>query len=120
MQDAALDALVFERELLPQPFQDSAAVQRQCDDRADVRVGPLGSALAQERGTPQPLHWIEARPEQQWGVGSPEPLKDLAGRRRVGPRLGMTDRDLAAVGQTGFQCRAASAVDDDDLVPCRA
>ena len=80
----------------------------------------LGSALAQERGAPQPLHWIESRPEQQRGVRSPEPPEDLARRRRIGPRLGVADRDLAAIGQAGFQCRAAPAVDDDDLVACRA
>src|SRR5690606_14128826 len=43
-----------------------------------------------------------------------EPLQHLQRRRRVGPRLGMADRNLPAVGEAGFQARRRLAVDDAD------
>ena len=45
-----------------------------------------------------------------------EPLQHLQRRARVGPGLGVADRDLAAVGEAGFGGRRGLAVDDGDVV----
>jgi hypothetical protein len=89
--------VVFDTGLTPQLAQRRAAVETQVDELDDVLAHAPRRALAQERERPEPLLEIHARAKKQRRVVVEEPLQDSHGRRRFRPRLGMADRDLAAV-----------------------
>ena len=97
-------------------FDDLATVKRQREDRTDVGGAAARSALAQERGTPQPLLQFRPRTVEQRRICPAKPAENPARSPRVGPRLGVTGGDLPAVGKAGFERRSWLPVDDDDVV----
>ena len=73
-------------------------------------------AFEEEAQAPGPLRRVHAQAEEQRRVLAGEPAQDLQGRARAGPRLGVADGDLAAVGEGGLQAGTLAALDDLDLV----
>ncbi len=117
VQDALRALVVGDAALAPQLLQRRAAVGAQAHDLTDVVPRARRRALAQELQAPQPLAQVGAQAKQQRRVFLAQPLQDLQRRARVGPGLGMADRDLAAVGKAGLGRRRGLAVDDADFVP---
>jgi hypothetical protein len=65
---------------------------------------------------PKPLADIGPQAKQQRLVLARQPLQHLERRRRVRPRLGVRHRNLAAVGERGFQAGSGLAVDHGDFM----
>ena len=120
MQDALRALVVFDIAFAAQSLQRVAAVGAQAHDLLNIVARACGRAFAHERQAPQPLAHVGADAEQQRRVFLAQPLQHLQGGPRVGPGLGMADRDLAAVGEAGFRGRRSLAIDDGDVVPLLA
>ena len=116
MQDALRALVVLDAGVAAQLLQRAAAVGAQADDLPDVVARALGRAVAQEGQPPEPLAHIGTQAEQQRCVLLAQPLQHLERCARVGPGLGVADRDLAAVGETGFRAGRGLAVDDGHFV----
>jgi hypothetical protein len=102
VQDALRALVVGDAGVAAQLLQHVAAVGAQAHDLLDVVARARRRAFAQELQAPQPLPHVGADAEQQRRVFLAQPLQHLQRRARVGPGLGMADRDLPAVGKAGF------------------
>ena len=116
MQDALRALVVVDAGVAPQRLQRVAAVGAQAHDLLDVVACARRRAFTQELQAPQPLPHVGTDAEQQRCVFLAEPFQHLQRRARVGPGLGMADRDLAAVGEAGFCCGRSLPVDHADVV----
>src|SRR5690348_10149768 len=97
MEDSRLALVVMESGLAAQFAQRLAAEQPEIDDLADVVPRAGRKAFAQEAQHPRPLPAIGAQPKKKRRVLLEQPFEDLEGSRRIGPRLRVAYRDLAAV-----------------------
>ena len=116
VQDALGTFVVGQAQVTAQLLQRVAAVGAQAHDLLDVAARACRRAFAQELQPPQPLAHVGTDAEQQRRIFPPQPLQHLQRRARVGPGLGMADRDLAAVGKAGLRRGRGLAVDDADVV----
>src|SRR5882672_11766688 len=110
VQDALRTKIVADAGIASQLAQLLVAVQRKYQRGFGVAKRPTRQTLKEEAQTPKPLGEVGARPEEQRGVFAPQPLQDLQRGGRVGPRLGVTDRNLAAVGKARLERRFGLAV----------
>ncbi len=116
LKNAARLLVVFEPELVPQRLELAPTVERKREDRGGIRARAPGQTFVQEPQAPGPLRPIRARPEQQRRVLSPQPLENQRRRLGIRPRLGVTRRDLATVGEARLERRSALPIDDGDLM----
>ena len=116
MQDAFGLAIVVNRGLGADLLQGLTAIFGNSDNLANIVGHTCRSALLQKRCAPLPLQPIGTQTKQQWGIFLPQPFEYLDGRCRVGPRLGMRYRNLAAVGKTGFLCGAWLTLNHGDIM----
>src|SRR5574340_722953 len=116
MEDAASQAVILDAGVLAQAAQTVAAVQRQAGDGVGVAARAPRQAFEEEAQAPRPLPPVGVRPEQQRRILAAQPFEQLQRRARIGPRLGVADRDLAAVGEAGLQAGARLAVEHRDGV----
>jgi len=117
VQDTALELIVGQRHFGAQRLQLGSTVERQADDLAHIGMRSPGRALAQEAQHPVEQGGIAAQPEPQRRVLAPHPGECAPRGAGVGPRFGVRHRNLAAVGETGFQPGCRLPVEDADLVP---
>jgi len=116
VQNALSALVVVDARAGAQLLQGIAAVGAQTHDLLDVVARARRGTLAQKLQTPQPLTLIGTQAKQQRGIFLAQPLQHFQGGTGVGPGLGMADRDLATVGETGFCGRGGLSVDDADLM----
>src|SRR6266849_8491444 len=116
VQDAPCVKIVADARITPQLSQLLAAVQRKCESGIGVATGPARQTFKEKAQAPKPLGEVGARPEEQRGVLAPEPLQDRQRSGRVGPGLGVADRNLAAVCKTRLKRRFGLTVHYHDLV----
>ena len=114
MKNAALELVVLESQLRAQLAQLPPAPRGQRSHRARVAMGARRQALEQEARAPDPLRRIARRAELERRIVAPEPAQDLPWRPRVGPRFGMADRDLPAIGEARLARGLGLAVDQGD------
>ena len=100
--------------LRPDLLDEAAAFERHVDDLGGVPVGARGQAIDQEFRHPKPLMDVERRPEQKRRVAVEQPFEHLERRGRIGPGLGMADRDLSAIGEARLEARFRLPVDHAD------
>jgi hypothetical protein len=98
-------------------LQPRPAFHRELDDLGRVAIGVPRQTLDQKARDPEPLMYVELRPEQQRGFIIEKPFQDFRRRRRIGPRLRMADRNLPAIGKTRLQPRLRLAIDDAHRLP---
>src|SRR5258706_11193145 len=103
VQDARRTKIVANAGIASQLAQLLLAVQRKYQRGFGVAKRPTWQTFKEEAQTPKPLGEVGARPEEQRCVFAPQPLQDLEGGGRVGPRLGLTDRDLATIGEARLE-----------------
>ena len=114
MQDALAALVVTQAFIRPYFLNETAAFHRQLDDCRGMLCGAVRQAVDHEFRNPKPLMNVHARPEQQRRVAPKQPLEDFKWRRWIGPRLGMAHRNLATIGEAGFEPRLRLAVNDAD------
>ena len=102
MQDPALQVVVVQIKFRAQFAQQPARIKTELDDFCDVGARATRPAFHEEVQAPAPLRRIESRPKQERRVVSGEPAQHLERRRRIGPRLGVRDRNLATIGKRGL------------------
>ncbi|MNT61021.1 hypothetical protein D3C72_1986360 [compost metagenome] len=74
-------------------------------------------AIAQHLRQPGVLAPVQAGADRQRGVLGEQPLDRFQRHARGGPRRGVAERELAGIGETGFQRRPGLAVHDRHLKP---
>ena len=116
MQDALRALVVLQARAAAQLLQSVAAICAEPHDLLDVVPGSCRRAFAHELQTPEPLPHVGADAEQERRVFFAEPLQHFERCARVGPRLGVAHRDLAAVGEAGFCGGIGLAIYDSDVV----
>ena len=116
MQDAAFEMVVLQVQLAAQGLQAAPAVQGQGDNGSDVAPRTAGQAFGQEAQPPGQLGRVGPPAPAQWRIFMAQPLEQAGQDMRIGPRLGMGNRYLAAVGKAGFIAGHRLAVDHRDLM----
>src|ERR1035437_6375358 len=116
MQNAACQAVMVDAGFSLHALQGLAAVFGNRNDLADIVGGACRRAFTQELHAPAPLQPFSPQAKQQGRIFLTQPSQNLHWRRRVGPRLGMRQRDLATVGEAGFLGGAGLPVDYRDLM----
>ena len=116
LKNAAFEMVVANTGLRAQRFQAVTRIQRELQALHRVASRSRRQALDEKREPPSPLSRIRAQPEQQRRVVAAQPLQNLPWRARIRPRFGIRRRNLAAVGERGFQRNAGLAVDHRNLV----
>ena len=101
---------------LAQRLQLRAAVAAQALQPRGVLLEALCRAVAQELQPPAPLRRVGAQAKQQRRVFLRHPFQRLQRDAGLGPGRRMVGRDLAAVGEAGFQARPFAPVQDLHVV----
>ena len=114
---AQVAAFEFDAGLAAQLIEAVAAVLGHAHHARFVDRIALMRAVAQHLRQPTVLVPVQARADRQRGMLGEQPLDRLQRHARRGPRRGVAERQLACVGETGFQRRTGLAVDDRDFKP---
>lgn len=107
-----LALLISELKFGAERQQLGTAADRQRGSGCRVAGTACRQTFKQKAQRPAPLIGVGAQTEFQRGITAAEPAQDVARRMRIGPRLRMTDRNLAAIGKAGFQPGRRLTVDD--------
>ena len=115
-QDATGLFVVVDAGFGAQVLQRAPAVQPQIEQLADILLGAARAAFGEEFQRPRPLPAVKAPAKQQRGVFFGHPFQRAHRRAGVGPRLGLADRNLAAIGIAGFDAGLRLAINHDDFM----
>src|SRR5262249_1997889 len=116
LQHASFAVVEGDARVRNQLFEARLAVMSDALHARLVAREALGAAVTPEARQPGPLVGIEPRPQHDRRVARQQPACDLERQSRRCPWTGKSWADAAGIGEARLQCRAALAVDHDNLV----